>query len=84
MVSSGCIRSADWCFSMFVAITAKEFGKDDENGQTSMQWHNREKDWYNAERRFIFAAPSRKAQTKWIQMIGKTKAIVATGRPGSA
>lgn len=40
------------------AIPEKDFGKEDQNGQTSMQWHNREKDWYNAERRFIFAAPT--------------------------
>jgi len=37
----------------------KEFGENDNNGKDSMQWNNREKDWYNAERRFIFAAPNR-------------------------
>lgn len=49
------------------AITKKEFGENDNNGRDSMQWHNREKDWYNAERRFIFAAPTKAARTKWIR-----------------
>ena len=36
-------------------ITAKEFGEGDNNGKEAQTWKNREKDWYNAERRFIFA-----------------------------
>ena len=36
-------------------ITQKEFGAGDNNGRDSALWKNREKDWYNAERRFIFA-----------------------------
>ena len=38
------------------SVTDKEFGCDDNNGKSAMTWKNREKDWYNAERRFIFAA----------------------------
>ena len=38
----------------------KEFGHGDRNGKDSMTWAVREKDWYNAERRFIFAAPTKK------------------------
>ena len=54
-------------------ITLKEFGQQDNNGQDSMQWHNREKDWYNAERRFIFSAPNDKMLKKWITLIEKDK-----------
>ena len=38
------------------SITEKEFGKNDNSGHDSALWRNREIDWYNAERRFIFAA----------------------------
>lgn len=38
-----------------------------------MRWHNREKDWYNAERRFIFSAPNQKMLSKWITLIEKDK-----------
>ena len=38
-----------------------------------MQWHNREKDWYNAERRFIFSTPNPKMLRKWITLIEKDK-----------
>ena len=54
-------------------ITTKEFGQQDNNGQDSMQWHNREKDWYNAERRFIFSTPNSKMLRKWITLIEKDK-----------
>ena len=37
----------------------KEFGKDDKNGKESMTWKNRERDWYNTERRFIFACKNK-------------------------
>jgi len=40
-------------------VTAKEFGANDAGGQESMTWKNRERDWYNAERRFIFACESK-------------------------
>ena len=36
-------------------VTSKEFGEGDKEGKESIMWKNREKDWYNAERRFIFA-----------------------------
>ena len=49
------------------AITAKEFGQFDNGGQDSMTWANREKDWYNAERRFIFASHTKKDATKWMK-----------------
>ena len=55
------------------SIAAKEFGKDDNNGHDSMQWHNREKDWYNAERRFIFASPNKRMLKKWINLIENDK-----------
>ena len=38
-----------------------------------MTWHNREKDWYNAERRFIFAAPNERQRSKWLDMITAEK-----------
>ena len=59
----------------FLAITKKEFGQNDKNGQASMTWKNREIDWYNAERRFIFAAPGPKMKAKWIKIIRKTKSV---------
>ena len=52
-----------------IDILAKEFGQEDNNGQDSMTWQNREKDWYNAERRFIFAAPNLRQRDKWIDLI---------------
>ena len=51
------------------SVTMKEFGQHDNNGMDSMQWHNRVKDWYNAERRFIFSAPDRKLYNKWVKHI---------------
>lgn len=56
-----------------VSILAKEFGEQDNDGQDSMTWHNRELDWYNAERRFIFAAPDGTQRSKWIKMIMKKR-----------
>lgn len=55
------------------AVTNKEFGKQDNHGKDSMTWHNRVYDWYNAERRFIFAAPNKKAMNKWISLIENEK-----------
>ena len=52
-----------------IDILAKEFGEEDNNGQDSMTWHNREKDWYNAERRFIFAVPNERQRSKWLDLI---------------
>ena len=51
--------------------TAKDFGHDDNNGQDAMTWKNRERDWYNAERRFIFACETKKEADKWIANLGK-------------
>jgi len=55
------------------SITQKEFGQEDNNGKDSMKWHNRQKDWYNAERRFIFAAPSQQLKSKWINCVEKER-----------
>ena len=45
----------------------KEFGDNDKAGKESMTWKNRERDWYNAERRFIFACESKQEMKKWIK-----------------
>jgi hypothetical protein len=37
----------------------------------AMTWKNRERDWYNAERRFIFACETKKEADKWIANLGK-------------
>ena len=47
-------------------ITKKEFGKNDNNGKDAQTWANREKDWYNAERRFIFASDSKPISQRWM------------------
>lgn len=60
-------------YDLCTAITKKEFGKDDNNGKDSMIWKNRQKDWYNAERRFIFASATEKAKDKWIKHIERVK-----------
>jgi hypothetical protein len=49
----------------------KEFGKDDNNGKESMTWKNRERDWYNTERRFIFACKTQKQADRWINTFNK-------------
>ena len=72
-------------------ITHKEFGADDNEGHDAMLWKNRERDWYNAERRFIFATKTLKKRNKWIKEITKDKVssglhrgiveIIETSRP---
>ena len=52
-----------------IEITSKDFGKDDNDGKDSVMWKNRQKDWYNAERRFIFACNSKKERDAWIEKI---------------
>ncbi len=42
-------------------------------GLEAQTWKNREKDWYNAERRFIFAAKDPKTRDKWIRLILETQ-----------
>ena len=54
-------------------IYKKEFGQDDNDGQDAMTWENRQKDWYNSERRFIFATDSKILRKKWIQLIMQDK-----------
>lgn len=54
-------------------ITGKEFGKDDNDGKDAMIWRNREIDWYNAERRFIFASNSIKKNNKVMTTVLKQK-----------
>lgn len=41
----------------------KDFGTKDGKGDAT--WKNRAMDWYNAERRFIFSAPTEKESRKW-------------------
>lgn len=53
------------------SIASKEFGQNDNNGKDSMCWKNRQKDWYNAERRFIFGAPNNKLKVNWIKKVEK-------------
>jgi len=36
-------------------------------GKDSQQWKNREVDWYNAERRFIFSAASKAEMNTWLK-----------------
>ena len=57
------------------AIISKEFGKGDNNGKTAQTWANREKDWYNAERRFIFASDKKNEFKRLLDAIfaGKRK-----------
>ena len=51
------------------AVMCKDFGKQDKNGRESMTWKNREIDWYNTERRFIFACRSKNERRSWIRAI---------------
>ena len=50
-------------------IYGKEFGQRDQGGQTSQTWRNREIDWYNAERRFLFSAKTEKEAFKFMQKV---------------
>ena len=47
-------------------ITQKEFG-----GAKNASWKNREMDWYNAERRFIFATHTATLRDEWVGEIKK-------------
>ena len=60
-----------------IDITAKEFGADDNNGKDAAMWKNREKDWYNAERRFIFATHKKVERKNWIDKVIKDKIAVS-------
>ena len=50
---------------LVLEIYDKEFGQDDQGGKESQTWRNREIDWYNAERRFVFACPNKAEGTRW-------------------
>ena len=52
-------------------ITEKDFGANDNEGHDSALWKNRELDWYNAERRFIFATKTQGKCDKLIKLISK-------------
>jgi hypothetical protein len=52
-------------------VKDKEFGQDDHDGKDTNTWRNRERDWYNTERRFIFACESKQAADKWIANLSK-------------
>ena len=56
---------------------SKDFGKDDNNGKEAATWKNREKDWYNAERRFIFATKTRKERDVWLKHINKNACMAS-------
>jgi hypothetical protein len=56
-------------YVIILAITRKEFGQDDGDGRDSMTITNRQIDWYNAERRFIFACLTAKEKNKWMELI---------------
>ena len=58
-------------------IIEKEFGADDKDGKEAVQWKNRVKDWYNAERRFIFATKTEHQRQRWLDEIMKEKACSA-------
>ena len=45
-----------------------------------MQWKNREIDWYNAERRFIFASKSLKTNEKVMLIVTKQKLMEALAK----
>ena len=49
----------------------KEFGKQDNRGMDSMKWINREKDWFNAERRHIYALQTPLERDEIIDLIKK-------------
>ena len=51
------------------SITGKEFGADDNDGKDAATWKNRQSDWYNAERRFVFACKTTKERDKWVEKI---------------
>ena len=50
-------------------IYAKEFGSDDRNGKDAQTWRNRSIDWFNAERRFIFASDKSLGCNQWKESI---------------
>ena len=52
-----------------LAITGKEFGENDNDGKDAATWKNRQTDWYNAERRFVFACKTTKERDKWVEKI---------------
>ena len=54
-------------------ITDKDFGKEDNEGKDAILWKNRMKDWYNAERRFVFAAPNGKMMKEFVEKISMDK-----------
>jgi hypothetical protein len=48
------------------AIPFKEFGQNDKNGTESQTWKNRELDWFNTERRFIFGCKTKAEMERWV------------------
>ena len=56
--------SKSYFCSYFKEITQKEFGTM--TGEHANTWTNRERDWYNAERRFVFAARTAKERDWWV------------------
>ena len=58
------------------ALQDKQFGTA-KNEQT---WSNREADWYNAERRLIFACESKEEALRWMHAIKKAAAPLRAGK----
>jgi hypothetical protein len=57
----------------------KDFGTKEAKGDAT--WKNREMDWYNAERRFIFSTPSQEESKKWQAaiMLQHVKCVISEG-----
>ena len=53
---------------------------NDNDGKDAATWKNRQSDWYNAERRFIFACKTEKERNKWVEKIIMDK--IRTGLRG--
>ena len=70
-----------YSFFYFLAITKKEFGQNDGGGKDSMTVSNRQIDWYNAERRFIYACPTEGEKNKWMDLLNTNyiKSAIAEG-----
>ena len=52
-------------------IVSKEFGRStlSTGVQQTFTWSNRQNEWYNSERRFIFACKNEQERKKWMGAI---------------
>ena len=56
------------------SILQKKFGDYVEQGKKSVsavKWSTRNVDWYNSERRFIFACKSKEQRKKWMRLLAE-------------